>query len=178
MGSKRKKTVLKVTRISENLDHLLEKDATEKRVSVNSLINAILTRYSEWDRYTEKFGFVSITRDAFRSIIDSTDEVNLAEVARDVGGRQVQELSTFWFQRFSIETFLSLLSLFSKYGGVGEYELATEGRNYVITMHHDMGDKWSSWLRSLWDQALRYALRIIPSIETTSSSVVFRFTLP
>jgi hypothetical protein len=47
-----KKTVLGTIRLSKGLDELLQKDADSKRITVGALIFTILTKYSQWDRYT------------------------------------------------------------------------------------------------------------------------------
>ena len=54
LGNKR--TVLKTIRITQELDNLLQKDAKAKGINVNSYINSIFTKHSEWDRFVEKFG--------------------------------------------------------------------------------------------------------------------------
>jgi hypothetical protein len=56
MVKKKQKTVTRTVRLSEYLDKLLEKDSEDKRMSTNSLISSIVTRYAEWERYTEKIG--------------------------------------------------------------------------------------------------------------------------
>jgi hypothetical protein len=52
MVRENKKTVLRTIRLSKGLDELLQKDANSKRITVGALISTILTKYSQWDRYT------------------------------------------------------------------------------------------------------------------------------
>ena len=59
---RQKATTTRTVRLSEYLDDLLEKDSEDKRISINSLVTSIITRYAEWDRYTEKIGFISLPR--------------------------------------------------------------------------------------------------------------------
>ena len=63
MVRENKKTVLRTIRLSKGLDELLQKDAISKRITVGALIFTILTKYSQWDRYTEKFDMITQTRD-------------------------------------------------------------------------------------------------------------------
>ena len=46
----------------------------------------------------------------------------------------------FWFKKINIHIFLDGLSLFCKYARVAEYDLETDGKNYTITMHHELGE--------------------------------------
>jgi hypothetical protein len=61
------KSMTRTIRISQQLDKLLEKDAMNKRVSINSLISSIITKYAEWDRYVKSLRFVSIPPDGLRT---------------------------------------------------------------------------------------------------------------
>ncbi len=65
-----KKTVLRSIRIPEELEEIIAKDAEAKGLSVNALVASILTKYSQWDRYADKFGLVTITRVGLRSMIE------------------------------------------------------------------------------------------------------------
>jgi hypothetical protein len=60
MVRENKKTVLRTIRLSKGLDELLQKDANSKRITVGALISTILTKYSQWDRYTEKFDMITL----------------------------------------------------------------------------------------------------------------------
>jgi hypothetical protein len=71
----------------------LEKDATNKRVSINSLISSIITKYAEWDRYVESLCFVSIPPDGIRLIIGSLDDEKVKEIGQQIGSRHLQEKS-------------------------------------------------------------------------------------
>jgi len=62
-SSNSNRSTTRTIRISQQLDRLLEKDAASKRVSVNSLISYMITKYAEWDRYVESLSFVSIPPD-------------------------------------------------------------------------------------------------------------------
>lgn len=73
MKTNRQKTVTRTIRIPAHLDDILQKDSKEKRSTTNALISSILTKYAEWDRYVESFGFISMPRNGFKLIIDALD---------------------------------------------------------------------------------------------------------
>jgi hypothetical protein len=178
LNSEKNKTLLRTIRIPKDMDELLQRDAEAKRMSVNALISSIIGKYAEWDRYTEKYGFVSIAREGFRSILDATDEQRLEKVAKELGGRAPKEFIYFWFKKMSIDTFLAYTSLYCKYGGVAEYELETDGRNYTITAHHGLGENWSKFLMHFMTEGMKTSLGIIPKFEITESCVVMNFFVP
>src|SRR5208337_1632706 len=121
-AGQQKKTVLRTVRISEELDGILEKDAKANRTSVNALISSIMAKYAEWDRYTEKFGHISIPTTLFRALLDLTDENALAALAERVGVELTNQITVFWFKKTNLETLLHFMSNASQYGKAGEAE--------------------------------------------------------
>ena len=176
-NNEHKKTSTRTIRLSKYLDNVLQKDAKEKRVTVNSLVSSIITKYAEWDRYAETFGFISVARLGFNSIIESVDDEKLKQIAQELGSRQAQELIMFWFKKMTPETYLAFLSLFCRYSGAAKYEIETDERNYTITLHHELGEKWSIFLAHL-TAGIFDTLKITPKFDVTKNSVVFRFFIP
>ena len=74
MVRENKKTVLRSIRLSKGLDELLQKDADSKRITVGALVSTILTKYSQWDRYTEKFDMITFRQETLRAILEATDD--------------------------------------------------------------------------------------------------------
>jgi hypothetical protein len=108
----------------------LQKDAKAKRMSVKSLIITMITKYAEWDRYAEKFGFVSLTYDSLKLILETSDDNKITQIGKDLGERAIREFLMFWFKRVDIELFLEGTLLWCKYARIAEYNYDTDGRNY------------------------------------------------
>jgi hypothetical protein len=175
---KKQKTTTRTLRFSEDLNKILDRDSKDKGVSTNSLISSILTKYAEWDRYTEKVGFISLPRDGFKLIINSVDEQEIKKLAEEVGSRQPQELLMFWFKKKTLDAILEGLSLYCRYGGIAKYEIETSGEECIIALYHEINKKWSIFLGYLITQGMKDMLDIMPKFEVTEYSVVFRFPIP
>ncbi len=178
MKAKTKKSLLRTVRITPELDEVLQKDAQAKRTSVNALITSILTKYAEWDRFTEKFGYVNISKELFCSVLSAADDEKLTEAAAELGMRLPKEIILFFFKELNVDTFLAYMTLTCKYGHIAENEVETRGRNYTVTIHHDLGDKWSNYLRHFIGQTMNNQLGIMPQFDVIKNSLVTRFTAP
>lgn len=173
------KSTTRTIRISRQLDRLLKKDATNKRVNINSLISSIITKYAEWDRYVESLRFVSIPPDGLRLIIGSLDNEKVKEIGQQIGSRHLQEFLMLWFKKISIDSFFDGLTLFCRYSGMAKYDMdTTDGREYVVAMHHDLGRKWSIFMQSILEEGMKKTLNIMPKIDITESTIVFGFINP
>jgi hypothetical protein len=173
--SSSKKTVLKTMRIPNYINVLLEKDAEFKGVSVNALISMIMTKYAEWDRYIERFGGITIKPQAFKEILELADEDKLADIAKRSGSRFPKEFVLFWFKRTDLDTYLESLKLLCKYKGYARFELESEGSEYTIILIHDLGKKWSNFLRYVVEEGMISITGIVPKFEVNHDSLIVRF---
>ena len=178
LKAKNKKTLLRTIRITPELDEILQKDAQAKRTSVNALITSIMTKYAEWDRYTERFGYMTISKDLFTSVLGAADDAKLIQAALELGARLPKEVILFFFKELNVDTFLAYMTLTCKYGHIAENEVQTHGRDYTVTIHHDLGEKWSNYLSSFVGQTMKKQLGITPHFDVIKNSVVTRFTAP
>ncbi len=173
-----KKTVLRSIRITAELDQLLQKDARAKGLSFNALLSSLLTKYAQWDRYTERFGFIDITRDGFRRIQEVITDKNRVKVAQELGTRNPKEMVSFWFKNTNITTYLLWLSTYCMYGHIAQYELEVDGTDYIITLHHDLGLEYSTFLGHYVSQSVKTMLNITPQLDVSKNSVSIRITSP
>jgi hypothetical protein len=176
----KKETILRTIRIDKDLDDALNKDASEHGVSENALISSILVRYIDWDRYSQKFGRVSLPNEALKAIIEATEPGKLKGAAEEFAASVPKDYIMFRYGKLDLEACLLHLSFLSRYAGLFNYEVQIEQeRNYTITIHHKFGEKWSYWLKeSISIGMFKNILGITPKIHLGKGSVVFTFLLP
>ena len=175
MSVKRKKTVLRTVRLNQELDSILRDDAEENNLTVNGLINRIMAKYVEWDRHTEKFGFISFARQTFKSMLEEVDERKVEEIATNTGSSALKAVTLFWFKELNAETLLKTISNYCKYSGLGVSEVKVDGAQCTMTFRHDLGRKYSIYLKSALSQFVKTALGTVPETEITDDLVVIRF---
>ena len=160
-----KKTALRTVRLSKGLDELLQKDANSKRITVGALISTILTKYSQWDRYTEKFDMITLRHETIRAILEATEDEALIRKAREIGAKIPKEFLMFWFKKTDLESYLQYLELLCNYGGFARYELEADGQAYIITLLHNMGEKWSLFLKYVMEEGIMSTIGSLPRFE-------------
>ncbi len=171
-----KKTVFRSLRLTEELDSTIQREANARGLPVNSLVSQILTKYADWDRHAEKFGFVMITRDGFRSLIEAIPDERLAKVGPELGSTNPREMTLFWFKRLGAQPFLQYLALYCRYGRIGEYEVETDDHTYTITIHHELGAKYSNYLADFFSAAVRSVINVPATVERGRNAIVLRFS--
>jgi hypothetical protein len=175
----RKSATLRTIRLTRDLDNLLQKDAKSKRISINSLLTSIIVKYAEWDRYAEKFGLVSLSRADSRLILEAIEDIKLSQIGNDLGKRAFKEFLMLWFKKTDVDKVLEGISLWCKYAGIAEYDFETDGRNYTITLHHDIGEKWSNLIGHLISQGIKTELGLPNTkLDFTDSLIIIKFFIP
>ena len=179
--AKSKRSISLSVRLTPELHDVLKEEAEKQSITISALITNILTKYSEWDRSVERFGFVTIGQHSFKTIFDSVSEERLDQAAT-AGGEHMKDYIQFWRSKPSIEDFLRALQIWSKHGGIAQFELKKDvcegaAREYTITLYHDFGDKWSRYQKKLVESALGSMFNITPKIEEISeNSITFSFS--
>lgn len=174
-----KQTVMRSVRISRKLDDVLRQDAESRGISISSLVSEIFTRYSEWDRLANKFGVVTVSRGAFRAMWEITGKEKAVSIGREGGSRAATEVAHFWFKRLDTRTFFRLIELFGKYAKFFEYEVESRNeREYTITVHHDINEAYSVYLKNWFESAIESFVGVTPKSRVSPNSVVVTFTDP
>jgi hypothetical protein len=175
LSDRKTQTVLRNVRIPKELNTLLQKDANTENRTVSALVVSILTKYSEWDRFTRKFGFVTIPRSNYKRMIEAMDEHSYLTATEEAPSTFL-EMVRFWHKRIDAGTICAFCERLSKYVGTTQCEVDANNGNYSITLQHDLGSKYSNQLRRVYEAGIRAALGIEPKIEVTNNSVFIKFS--
>ncbi len=167
--------MLRNVRIPKELNALLQRDANAENRTVSALVVSILTKYAEWDRFTRKFGFVTIPRDNYERMLDAMDEQTYLAATEEAPSTFL-EMVRFWHKRIDADTVSSFCETLSKYVGTTQCEVERDNSTYTITLKHGLGPKYSNHLKRVYEAGIRTALGIDPKIEVTNNSVFIRFS--
>jgi len=168
-------TVLRGIRIPKELNEVLQKDAEAENRTVSALVVSILTKYAEWDRYTQKFGFVTVPRANFKRMIETMDEQTYLAATSEAPSTFL-EMIRFWYKRVDPRILCDFCARLSKYVETTRCEIEDRDGNYTITIEHDLGIKYSNQLKRVYEMVTRGTLGIEPKIDVTNNSVYIRFS--
>jgi len=179
LSVKKKKTILRTIRVSEELDNLIEKDAEEQNISANALITKIITHYVEWQRVIEKTSYILITSSLFKAIINEVSDEKIEEIAKTVVTTVIKELSLLEFGKNDFDSILKTMFLIGKYETGLRTSVSTpvEGKDckYTLTLYHDWGPKGSTLFKSYFDNLIRNETGKPPTTSITDDVVTITF---
>lgn len=159
--------------MSKRVYESLEEEARKGNVSLNTLVNQLLSSHVRDDWVFEEVGFVRMPKDAFREILSAIPDSKLAELGRGAvkTGRDTMMLARSG--GITLDAILEDLRFLSRCGWCTIHETKVNGKT-VITMAHDFGARHSVMVAA--DAANIFGLvGIHPKITTTHSSVVIEY---
>ena len=109
------------------------------------------------------------------------DTLTLDE-ARSLGqwtGTDILEPQTRYLQtEMNLENVIRVVDLLGRYSGRFRFDHTVAGRKHILTIHHDMGPKWSAFYEGAASKVLRDILHIDSAFSATDELCSFEFELP
>ena len=174
--SEKHPTTTRTIRIDSDLDKTLAEIAAEERISVNSLINNALRKYSEWDVFAIKFGVITNFTVAAKKFIECQSDDQVKELGKWLGKNALKEFIIFWRKSLDVEGALKSIRIL---GGTGNYlyeEYVNNGHRIVVCKH-DLGSKWSLYYESMFKSLFEDSLGIKVATDCTEDQIVLNIPM-
>lgn len=165
-------TTNKTFRLPNQILEILSADAEANSTTVTDLVVSILRRYVEFDREAKKFGFVTISKNTFKNLLDSLPEKKVKEIAF-AQSISIMEFLDFWFEKRDINSVLAAMNIISRYQGVFEYTVSRKDNEVMITMRSGIGKKFIHYMRTAWEQGLASVLGVTPRVREGENQLTF-----
>jgi hypothetical protein len=166
---KRGGTVTRSFRIDEPAFKVLQEEAEKRSVSVNTLLNQLVVRYANFDRFLHRLHGFPIPGDVVKDLLQAIPDEKLKEIATQHGG--YNECITYVFKgEFTLPAFLETMRTSFKHSPV-EYNEVVRGSKRNLTLVHEMGSKYSLYLANSIKTTLE-ALGAKPRVDVTDGNTV------
>lgn len=140
LRGRNEKTVTRSYRISRGLDEAIQTEAKARGEKLSSFAAEQLSKYVEWDSKAEKFGFVSMTKELFTSLLDLIKEEEMTKLAERLEPARLSELITFWYGELDVVTYLRFLQLFFRYTKLAQISVnKNNDSSYALVLQHEYG---------------------------------------
>jgi len=168
------KTVAKSFRVNEKALSALQEEAGRQSVSVNTLVNQLLLDYSEFGRYLQRVNALRLSRKTFAEILNSVSDDNLVKAGQIAGKSAPMALIASKWGKITVNTVIEYIHDLSAYANLFEYYEKNENERWTITLMHELGPKWSTFLTQYIGEAF-VAAGVQPKTKTSDRAVIFNF---
>lgn len=172
-----KKTSSISFRINEEYEKILRSIAEENKTSLNTLANQIFGNYVEFELYAKQFGTLRMSTDTFRRMLSGIDEKKVIEIATRCGSQEVREFILFKWKEVNSRTIVNFIKVYFDLCGYGRCNLNETEGNVTFSVHHDLQEKGSLFLKHLFESLIRTSLDKDCKTTVTKDTITVSFQL-
>jgi hypothetical protein len=132
----------------------LVEQSEQEGISVNSLVSKVLKEHVELRHPAKKYPSVMLTKEFVRKLLEREEELFIS-YGKEKGQKIFSE--TILRGRFpkNLVTFKRIVKGFCVFGDWANYEEQIVGGKLIISLSHDLGEKWSKIMRGYFYSGLK-----------------------
>jgi hypothetical protein len=189
--SQSKKTRSVTFRLDSSVIDELQTEADNREISLNVLVNQVLKRYSEWDRFENKIGMMPVPKVILSSLIDRAISVAKSSGIKDIDRyrdeiiKQAAQLAfglmkdsvLFMKRQYNLWVVLAVLEEYMKVSGIKADHKIEGSRKHVFIIQHELGENWSLFTKELLTLIFQNLANVKAEINVTSNTTVAEVVL-
>jgi hypothetical protein len=190
-SSQSKKSRSVTFRLDSKVIDELQTEADNREISLNVLVNQVLKRYAEWDRYENKIGMMPVPRMMLSNIIDRAISIAKSSGMKNIDHyrdeiiRQAAELAftlmkdsvLFMKKQYNLWVVLSVLEEYMKVSGIKSDHKLEGSRKHVFIIQHELGENWSLFTKDLLALIFERLANVKAEISVTPNTTIAEVTL-
>lgn len=184
--SQSKKTRSVTFRLDSSVIEELQAEADSREISLNVLVNQVLKRYVEWDRFENKIGMMPVPKIILSSLIDKTISAAKSSGLKDIDRyraeiiKQAAQLAfglmkdavLLMKRQYNLWVVLSVLEEYMKVSGIKADHKLEGSKKHVFIIQHELGENWSLFTKELLLLIFQNLANVGAEISTTSNTTV------
>lgn len=169
----------------------LQTEADNREISLNVLVNQVLKRYADWDRYESKIGMMPVPRMILSNLIDKAMSVAKSGGISDIDHyrneiiKQAAELAfalmkdsvLFMKKQYNLWVVLSVLEEYMKVSGIKANYRLEGSRKHVLVIQHKLGENWSLFSKELLGLIFEKLANVKAEFNVTPNTTVAEVVL-
>src|SRR6476469_3712052 len=167
-------------RLESTIIEELQAEAEYRETSLNVLINQVLRRYSNWERYENKMGMLPIPKVILSSLMDEIMRIGkILSFKKTI----IKELSLTEFtflknsvllikKNYNLITVLEVLEQYMKVVGIeSDHRIEDDGK-HIYVIQHRLGENWSLFIKEFLILLFENLGKVKVDISSTQNTTV------
>lgn len=180
-------------RLDPNTVDNLQREADQKEISLNVLVNQVLRRYVKWDTFEPKIGMMPVPKiilsTCFNKVILAANEsgMNQDEIeshrdemiksAAEISFSLIKDSALLMKRTYNLWTVLEILQEYMKVSDMKSDHRIEAGNNHVFIIQHELGENWSLFTKVLLNLIFENLASVRPDVNTTPNTIIAKVTL-
>ena len=173
-------------RLESTIIEELQTEAEYRETSLNVLINQVLRRYSNWERYENKMGMLPIPKVILSSLMDEIMRIGKEKGIEDIIAFRtaiIKELSLIAFtflkdsvllikKNYNLITVLEVLEQYMKVVGINSDHRIEDDGKHIYVIQHRLGENWSLFIKEFLILLFENLGKVKVDISSTQNTTV------
>jgi hypothetical protein len=186
-----KKTRSVTFRLDSSVVDELQSEADNREISLNVLINQVLKRYAEWDRFETKIGMMPVPKIILSSLIDKAITVarnsgikdieryrdEIIKEAAQIAFSLMKDSVLFMKRQYNLWVVLSVLEEYMKVSGIKADHKLEGSRKHIFIIQHELGENWSLFTKELLALIFQNLANVRADFSVTSNTTIAEVVL-
>lgn len=172
----KKKTKTVTFRLSSSLLEELKKEADLEKINLNAFVSKVLSGHMQWGRYERKVGLLPMTKPFVKDAINRMTEEQIVNLAQKIEKDNFTNILVFTKGNQGVDEFIEILRSWLNVAYMQHY-IEKGKSSYLFTIQHDLGSKWSLYVKTMVSELARDVLAKKIQIKTTESTISLTFPL-
>ena len=180
-------------RLDPNTVDNLQREADQKEISLNVLVNQVLRRYVKWDTFESKIGMMPVPKIILSTCFNKAilvanesgmnqDEIEshrdeMIKSAAEISFSLIKDSALLMKRTYNLWTVLEILQEYMKVSDMKSDHRIEAGNNHVFIIQHELGENWSLFTKVLLNLIFENLARVRPDINTTPNTIIAKVTL-
>ena len=172
---------------SHTIDEL-QREADQNQISLNVLVNQVLKRYSDWDRYENRIGMMPVPKVMLTSLIDKAVDMakkngikeediervrdQIIKQAAEIAFNIIKDAVLFMKKQYNLWVVLAVLQEYMKVSGINSDHRIEGGRKHVFVIQHELGENWSLFTKELLELIFENLAKVRAQVNITAKMTV------
>ena len=171
----------------------LQREADQKEISLNVLVNQVLRRYVKWDTFESKIGMMPVPKIILSTCFNKAilvannagmnqDEINshrdeIIKSAAELSFGLIKDSALLMKRTYNLWTVLEILQEYMKVSDMKSDHRIEAGNIHVFMIQHELGENWSLFTKALLNLIFENLANTRPNVSTTANTIIARVTL-
>jgi hypothetical protein len=135
-------------RLPSTLIKELRKEAEFEKISFNAFVYKIFLNHVKWEKYERKVGLLPMTKPFLKEVINQMRDEQIIHLAEKIEKDSFKNILTFMRSNHDIHDFIEVLRTWLTVSWM-QHNLENKNGSYHFKIHHDLGIKWSLYVKTL-----------------------------
>lgn len=169
---KKRKTETIAFRLDNLVIEKLRSEAKSKDISFNTLVSHIFKQHIDWHSNAAKAGFLTVRKGLIVELLKLASEDQLAKIAEYIAKKETKDFVLMLRNEYNITSALDVIETWVRIAGY-PYRHDVNYARHSYTIQHDMGKKWSVYLKEQYESLFEdFGLKRV-NFTTTDTTLSF-----